>query len=189
MGDPKFPRAKWSRPSHPWQADRIKAENDLIRKFGLKNKREVWKGQSLLRQWRQRARILQARIRYGDAHAEREREQLLRRLARFGILPMEGATLDDVLALEMENLMERRLQTLVYLKGLANTVKHARQLVVHGHVAIGERKVTIPGYLVKKAEEEDIKYHSHSELSNEAHPARPSLEALEARRLTSERGN
>ncbi len=116
-------------------------------------------------------------------------DQLLKRLARHGLLPMEGATLDDVLSLNMENLMERRLQTLVYLRGLANTVKQARQLVVHGHVAIGERKVTIPGYLVKEAEEEEIRYHPHSELSNEAHPARPSLEALEARRLTAEGGD
>lgn len=188
MGDPKFPRPKWSRPSHPWQADRIKAENELIRKFGLKNKREVWKAQSLLRRWRQRARELQARMRTGDAQAEKERGQMLQRLARLGLLPGEGATLDDVLALNPETLMERRLQTVVYLRGLANTVRHARQLVVHGHVAVADRKVTIPGYLVKQAEEEDVRYHAHSELAHEAHPARPSLETLEARRVLAERG-
>ncbi len=188
MGDPKFPRPKWSRPSHPWQADRIKSENELIRKFGLKNKREVWRVQSLLRRWRQRARILQARTRYGDPQAEKEIQELLRRLARLGLLPLEGASLDDVLALEMENVMERRFQTIVYLQGLANTVKHARQLIVHGHVAIGDRKVTIPGYLVKKDEEGAISYHPHSEMANEAHPARPSLETLEARRLEVEGG-
>ncbi len=189
MGDPKFPRAKWSRPSHPWQADRIKAENELIRKFGLKNKREVWRIQSLLRRWRQRARNLQARIRYADVQAEKEVDQMLRRLARLGLLPMEGATLDDVLSLKMEDVLGRRFQTVAYLRGLSNTVKQARQLIVHGHIAIGDRKVTIPGYLVKKDEEEGITYHSKSELANEAHPARPSLEALEARRLTSEGGD
>ncbi len=187
MGDPKFPRPKWSRPSHPWQADRIKAENELIRKFGLKNKKEVWKAQSRLRRWRQRARELQARMRTGDVQAEKERGEVLQRLARLGILPGQEATLDDVLALSVERLMERRLQTLVYLRGLANTVRQARQLVVHGHVAIGGRKVTIPGYLVKKPEEEGIRYHAHSELAHEAHPARPSLEALEARRVLAER--
>ncbi|MFQ5837788.1 MAG: 30S ribosomal protein S4 [Thermoplasmata archaeon] len=189
MGDPKFPRAKWSRPSHPWQADRIKAENELIQKFGLKNKRELWKAQSLMRRWRQRARILQAKVRYEDAQAEKEVRQLLQRLARLGPLPPEGATLDDVLALEVENLLGRRLQTLVYLRGLGNTMRHARQLIVHGHISIGDRKVTIPGYLVKKDEEEDIKYHAHSALANEAHPARPSLETLEGRRIATEGGD
>lgn len=188
MGDPKFSRAKWSRPSHPWQADRIQAENELIRKFGLKNKREVWKAQSQLRSWRQRARNLQARTRYSDAQADKEVKELLQRLARMGLLPFDGATLDDVLALRSESLMERRLQTIVYLRGLANTVKQARQLVVHGHVAVGNRRVTIPGYLVPRAEEEEVRYDVHSELSNEAHPTRPSLEALETRRLTMEEG-
>lgn len=188
MGDPKFPRPKWSRPSHPWQADRIKAENELIRKFGLKNKKEVWRAQSLLRRWRQRARILQARTRYEDVQAAKEVEQLLRRLARLGLLPIEGASLDDVVTLKMGDLLERRFQTIVYLRGLANTMRQARQLVVHGHIAIGDRKLTIPGYLVRRAEEEGIKYHQHSGLSNEAHPTRPSLETLEARRLTTEGG-
>ncbi len=114
---------------------------------------------------------------------------MLRRLARLGLLPMEGATLDDVLSLKMEDVLGRRFQTVAYLRGLSNTVKQARQLIVHGHIAIGDRKVTIPGYLVKKDEEEGITYHSKSELANEAHPARPSLEALEARRLTSEGGD
>lgn len=188
MGDPKFPKPKWSRPSHPWQADRIKAENELIRKFGLKNKRELWKSQSLLRRWRQRARTLQAKMRYGDPQAEKEVKELLQRLARLGLLPVEGATLDGVLGLKVEDILERRLQTLVYLRGLGNTVRQARQLIVHGHIAIGDRKVTVPGYLVKKAEEDGIRYNPRSVLANEAHPARPSLEVLEARRMASEGG-
>lgn len=188
MGDPKFPRAKWSRPSHPWQADRIQAENELIRKFGLKNKREVWKTQTLLRHWRQRARTLQAQRRAGDPHAETETQDLLRHLARLGLLPPQGASLDDVLTLTMERILGRRFQTLTQLRGLAHTMKQARQLIVHGHIAIGDRKMTIPGYLVPKDEEGEIRYHAQSELANEAHPARLSPEALEAHRLTSEGG-
>ena len=52
MGDPKFSRKKYETPSHPWQADRIKEENELIKKYGLKNKKEVWKVKSLLRNFR-----------------------------------------------------------------------------------------------------------------------------------------
>ena len=172
MGDPKFSRRRYQTPSHPWQKERIDSENELIRKYGLKNKRELWKVQSLLRRFRQRSRILQAQIRYGNKQAEKERNQLLGRLERIGVLGSE-ATLDDILALDVESVLSRRLQTLAYLKGLSNSPKQARQFIVHGHVSIGERKVTIPGYLVKKAEEETIDYLLSSPISNDMHPARP----------------
>ncbi len=188
MGDPKFPRARWSRPSRPFQADRIEAENALLGRFGLKNKRELWRAESQLRHWRQRARVLQAQVRYGDSQAEKEVEELLQRLTRLGILASSGAHLEDVLTLQTRSILERRLQTMAYLKGLAHTAKQARQFIVHGHVSLGGRKVTIPGYLVRRDEEDSIKYHPYSDLANEAHPARPSWEVMEARRLAQEGG-
>ena len=54
--------------------------------------------------------------------------------------------------------MERRLQTIVYKKGLAKTIHHARQLIVHGHIAINGRRVTSPGYIVRRDEEEMVDY-------------------------------
>ncbi len=188
MGDPKFPRARWTRPSRPFQADRIQAENDLLGQFGLRNKRELWKTESLLRHWRQRARVLQAQVRFGDAQAEKEVEELLQRLARLGILASSGAQLEDVLTLQTRNILERRLQTVAYLKGLAHTARQARQFIVHGHISISDRKVTIPGYLVRRNEEDSVRYHAYSDLANEAHPARPSWEVIEARRLAQEGG-
>jgi ribosomal protein S4 len=89
-----------------------------------------------------------------------------------GILPA-GSSLDDVLALETESILSRRLQTLVYLKGLSNTVSHSRQLINHGHILIGERKVTIPSFMVAKDEEKDIGYTDKSPLNELSHPARP----------------
>lgn len=186
MGDPKFPRARWSRPSRPFEADRIEAENQLLGQFGLRNKRELWKAESLLRHWRQRARVLQAQVRFGDPQAEKEVEELLQRLARLGILASSGAHLDDVLTLQTRSILERRLQTLAYLKGLAHTSKQARQFIVHGHISVEDRKVTVPGYLVRRDEEDAIHYHPHSDLANEAHPSRPSWEVIEARRLSQE---
>lgn len=172
MGDPKFPSKKYDTPSHPWQGDRIKLENDLIKKFGLKNKREVWKSQSLLRNFRQQARLLNARMRMADIQAEKEKEQLLSRLMNLGILT-RSADLTDVLALEIETVLNRRLQTQVYLKGLAHSTKQARQFIVHGHISVNSRKVTIPGYLVKDSEEDSIEYNQYSSLTNELHPMRP----------------
>jgi len=172
LGDPKFSRAKFERPSHPWEAERIKAENELLKKYGLKNKKELWRSQYVLRRFRQRARELQARVRQKDQQAVKEREQLLRRLGRLGLLPVEGTTLDDVLALDVEAILSRRLQTLTFLKGLAFTPRQARQFIVHGHVSVGGRRVTIPGILVTRTDENVITYDERSAISNDLHPVR-----------------
>jgi len=179
LGDPKFSRAKYERPSHPWEGERIKAENDLLKKYGLKNKKELWRSQFVLRRFRQRARELQARVRTGDKQAEKEREELLRRLGRLGLLPLEGTTLDDVLALDVEAVLSRRLQTLTFLKGLAFTPRQARQFIVHGHVSIAGRRVTIPGYVVSRTEENGIAYDERSAISSDLHPARPGTQMPE----------
>ncbi|UCG67956.1 MAG: 30S ribosomal protein S4 [Thermoplasmata archaeon] len=178
MGDPKLSRRKYDTPSHPWQGSRIKEENELLKKYGLKNKRELWKAQSLLRNYRRQGRNLLARLRFGDVQAEKEMKGLVTKLANLGVLP-EDATLDDVLALDLEKILERRLQTLVYLKGLAYTPKQARQLIIHGHTVINDRKVTVPGYLVKKNEEPSIAYNPYSPLASDLHPSRPTPEHVE----------
>src|SRR2546423_13481155 len=172
LGDPKFSRAKYERPSHPWEAERIKTENELLKKYGLKNKKELWRSQYVLRRFRQRARELQARVRTGDKQAEKEREQLLRRLGRLGLLPLQGTTLDDVLALDVEAVLSRRPPTLTFLQGLAFTPRQARQFIVHGHVSVGGRRVTIPGILVSRTQENVIAYDERSGISNDLHPVR-----------------
>ncbi len=178
MGDPKLSRRKYDTPSHPWQGSRIKEENELLKKYGLKNKKELWKAQSLLRNYRRQGRDLLARLRYGDLQAQKEMKALLKKLANLGFLS-ESATIDDVLALDLERILERRLQTLVYFKGLAYTPKQARQLIVHGHTVVNDRKVTVPGYLVKKHEEGSIAYNPYSPLASEMHPSRPTAEHIE----------
>ncbi len=154
----------------------MKFERELVKKYGLKNKKELWRAQTLLRRFRQRSRVLQAQSRYGDEQAEKETEELLAKLGRQGMLPQEGATLDDVLALDLEAILSRRLQTMAYVKGLGHSPNHARQLIVHGHIAVGGRKVTIPGYTVKRIEEGKISYHEFSPLVHDMHPARPDVD-------------
>jgi len=171
MGKPKFSRKKYETPSHPWEMERIKEENELIKKYGLKNKREIWKAETLLRKYRGQARNLLAKI-STDAQSKKESDQLLMHLSRMNILP-PNSTLDDVLTLDTEAILSRRLQTLTYLKGLASTPQQARQLIAHGHVAIDDSKITIPGYLVTKEEESNISYIANSPLNDTMHPARP----------------
>jgi len=173
MGDPRFPRKKYETPSHPWEAERIRREKELLHKYGLKNKREIWRAETFLRRIREQARRLLAMA--GEEQAEKEKEKLLKRLARLGILP-ENASLDDVLALTVEDILARRLQTLVYIHGLARTPKQARQLIVHGHIAIDGRKVRVPSYLVRKEEEDKISYSYSSPLNDELHPMHAKVE-------------
>ncbi|MBR7124116.1 MAG: 30S ribosomal protein S4 [Candidatus Methanomethylophilaceae archaeon] len=176
MGDPKFSRRSYDTPSHPWQGERIKAEVVLVKSYGLKNKTEVWKAQSVLRNYRKQARELQALLRGGDAQAKKEADALLNKCGRIGVLPLEGATLNDILALTEKNILGRRLQTIVYEKGLASTITQARQMIVHGHIFMNGHKVTVPGYIVTRNEESTIEFNPASPYTDEMHPMRISAE-------------
>ncbi len=180
MGQPKFNRRKYDTPSHPWQGERIKAENEVLAKWGLKNKTEVWKAQSRLRDVRVQARGLIARIRNpSDVQAAKEAELLVKRLNRMGYLG-ENAGLNDVLGIDLERVLGRRLQSQVYLKGIARTPNQARQFVSHGLIQIGERRVNVPGYVVRRGEEELIHIDPKAAIADENHPARPKAAGFES---------
>jgi small subunit ribosomal protein S4 len=172
MGDPKFSRKKYETPNHPWQGTRIQEENVLVAKYGLKNKTELWKAQTFLRNFRGQARDLLGRQGQGVAQVERETRQLLARLHTLGVVS-DNATLDDVLALNTEAILTRRLQTQAYLKGLAGTIEQGRQFIVHRHVTVNGRVVTIPGHLVKRSEEGAIAWHADSAVAMDSHPMHP----------------
>ncbi|MGB0652393.1 MAG: 30S ribosomal protein S4 [Thermoplasmatota archaeon] len=179
MGQPKFPRKKYTTPSHPWQGERIQAEKEIQKKWGLKNKREIWKAQTRLREIRGQARELVSRTRNpADSQAAREARLLLKRLHRSGYTP-EDAQINDVLGLEVETILTRRLQSQVYLKGLARTPKQARQFVSHGLIQIGDRRVTTPSYLVRREEEDLIHIDAGKTIADENHPVRPKAMAAE----------
>jgi small subunit ribosomal protein S4 len=182
MGDPKFLRRLYDTPKHPWEAARMEEERKFLVKYGLKNKREFWKAQSNLRGFRRQARDLQARLRAGEPQAKLETDGLLGRLTRLGVLPVGSPTLDDVLALRVEELLERRFEWIVYRKGMGSTPNGARQLIVHGHLSIGDHRVTRPGYLVLASEETQIAYAPASPLNDEAHPVRAGIREREQAR-------
>jgi small subunit ribosomal protein S4 len=176
MSSQKFPRKKYDTPLHPWKETRIKSERELMKKYGLKNHTEVWKAKTYLGKHRQQARELLAKLGTANPQAKKESDQLLLHLTHMGIVSM-GASLDDVLALDTESVLSRRLQTLVYLKGFSSTPYQARQLISHGHVAVNGKKVTVPSYMVAKDEETQIQYTIRSPLNELSHPARPKGDA------------
>ena len=166
MGDPKKQRKKYDTPRFPWQIDMLDAELKLLGQYGLRNKREIWRHKTLLSKYRGIGRSL-----LGMSVGERSKQekQLLDRLHRLGILPEESA-LDDVLDLTLEDILERRLQTLVFQRGLAQSIQQSRQLITHGHIAIDGKRVSTPSYLVLKDEETKIAYAPKSPLTNPDHP-------------------
>lgn len=160
MGHPRKSRKKYDTPSHPWNADRIKLENKLIKKYGLKTKKEIWKAETMVKRYRRDARQL---LGMSSEQNKKEREQLLSHLVNQGFLGKE-AKLEDVLNLTMEDVLRRRLQTMVHQKGLANTAKQSRVMVVHGHIALDGKKINSPSYLVKNGEEELINFYQGSSM-------------------------
>ncbi|MCQ2052526.1 MAG: 30S ribosomal protein S4 [archaeon] len=174
MGDPKFSRRSYDTPSHPWQGERIKAEVVFVNQYGLKNKTEVWKAQTILRNLREQSRELQARLRGDESQAKIESDALIAKCGRMGLLPLSGVTLNDILTLKEENIFSRRLQTIVYEKGMANTIGQARQMIVHGHIFMNGHKITVPGYIVNRKEESSIMYDPASPFNDEMHPMRVS---------------
>ncbi|MEM2972160.1 MAG: 30S ribosomal protein S4 [Candidatus Bathyarchaeia archaeon] len=171
MGDPKKQRKKYATPRFPWRTSILQEELKLLGQYGLRNKHELWRHETMLSKFRGIARSLIGKP--AEERGKMERE-LLTRLKRLGVLP-ETAVLDDVLDLTVEDILERRLQTVIFRKGLAKTIHQARQLITHGHIAIGNRRVTVPGYMVTREEESQIGYAPTSPLANETHPIRQAL--------------
>ena len=114
------------------------------------------------------------RVDTSEGHWMREKEALLQSMHRKGLISSD-AIIDDILNLSTEDILNRRLQAQVYYKGLACSMKQARQLVTHGHICIAGQKVTIPSYSVSRDEEDQICYHPRSILNDETHNIRQTI--------------
>jgi small subunit ribosomal protein S4 len=139
----------------------------LIGTYGLRNKKELWKHSTDLSNFRRQARNLLA---LPPSERQLSEQELVTKLTRIGVL--QEPSLDSVLDLTLENVLERRLQTIVFRKGLAASMHHARQLVAHGHIALDSARVTTPARLITAGEEDRITYSPKSALNDESHPAR-----------------
>lgn len=160
MGDPKYPRKAWRKPKRPLNYELKMAELKTLGTFGLRTKKELWKAHTRLSSVRHQARSLLALQQ--DIREEKE-PILMKSLTKIGLVSSD-ATLDDVLNLEVEDLLTRRLQTLVHKKFGFQTPYQARQAVVHGHIMIGDRVIDIPSYTVTTAEEENIQFTPESKF-------------------------
>ena len=161
MGDPKNPRRAWKKPKRPLNYDLKMEELKTLGTFGLKTKRELWKAHTELSRLRHQARSLLA---LRQEVREKEEPILMKSLSKVGLVE-ENSTLDDVLNLQVNDLLSRRLQTIVLKKFSFKTPYQARQAVVHGHIMIGDRIVSIPSYVVGMNEENEIRLSPNSSLN------------------------
>jgi len=153
----KKQKKKFEKPLRPWDKTRIEEERKILQNYGLRRKREIWRAESILRNYRRLARNLAAK-------RDKEKEKiLLDKLFKMGLIKKD-ANLDDILALTIENILERRLQTLVFKKGLANTPIQARQFIVHGHVAVDGRRSKWPSMIVLISKEKKISFYDKSKI-------------------------
>ena len=168
MGDPKRISRKYSTPNHPWQRERIDEEKILLKEYGMKNKKEIWKMNSQLKRFKRQVKNLVPRM---DVQAEIEEKQLMEKVKSIGLVGIDS-TLDDILGLTLTDVCDRRLQTLVFKKKLARSVKQARQLITHEHITVNGTKITSPSYIVSINEEGTILFSDSSAFKSEDHPER-----------------
>jgi len=157
MGHPKKLKKKYKRPLRPF--DNLEEEKKILKEYGLKKKVELWRAETELRKIRRRAMTLLAK------KDVKEENILIEKLRKMGI---NVNNLDDVLKLNVRDLLERRLQTIVFKKGLSKTIKHARQLIAHGKVKINGRKIPFPSFIVPKEYEDKIVVEFKDEVDKNA---------------------
>ena len=182
MGDPKTSRKVWRKPKRPLNYDLIMDELKTLGTFGLKTKRELWKTQTELSRVRLQARSLLA-LRQEDR--EKKEPVLIQSLSKIGLVGQDS-TLDDVLNLQVNDLLSRRLQTIAQKKLFFETPYQARQAIVHGHIMIGDRVITIPSYIVKIEEEEKIHLIPESRFNETLSKPESDLGSPETENLESE---
>jgi len=173
MGDPGRLRKRYERPKKAWEKARIESEKKLVDEFGLKNKKELLIAEAELRRIKRRARVLQG---MGEAGMP-EFKKLADRVVRMGIAK-EGCTLDDLLGLDIRDVLSRRLETVVYKKGLAHTLSQGRQFIAHGHIGVNGGRVSAPGYIVRASDAVD--YYGPKPAVLEEVPAKPAEAPKEA---------
>lgn len=157
-----------------WEKQRIDEEHKLKERFGLRNLKEVWIAASELRRIRRNVREVLS----GKADAAVGKD-IIARLSKYNIVA-PSAVLDDLLVINIDSILNRRLQSIVTNKGLAKTAKQARQLITHGFIAVDGKRVTAPGYMVAAGDEDKIAYYKPIDLTTAVvAPAAPATEKAE----------
>ncbi|MBI2005573.1 MAG: 30S ribosomal protein S4 [Candidatus Aenigmarchaeota archaeon] len=168
MGDPKKLKKRYWTPMHPWNKNAIEEQKKLRQEYGLQTRKEILIASSFLKKYKDNAKRL---IALKSAQAEKEKQQMLQKLQKLGLLAA-GAELPHILGLQVRDVLNRRIQSIAFRKGLARTMKQARQFITHRHIQVGEKEITSPSYLASLQEESVMQFKPASSLADETHPER-----------------
>ena len=151
----------YNRPRKLYDKPRIEEENILVKKYGLKNKREIWKADFAIGKIRNIAKKL-------ITASDEEKEKFIERQKAKGF---EVETIADVLGLNKEDYLKRRLQSIVVKKKIATTPKQARQFITHKHIWVNKNILDSPSHMTtieeEKTIETDVKLPVKEELTKE----------------------
>jgi len=150
---------KYTKPRKKFDLERVKEENEIVKRYGLKNKREVWKADAEIGRIRRRAKTLITK-------SEEEKKKFLDKLKKIGL---KVENIADVLGLNLEDLLKRRLQSILSKKNKI-PMKNARQLIVHKHISIDGKILNVPSYIVPVIEEDKIEIIKSVKLKKEKKP-------------------
>mgnify|MGYP001560875678 CR=1 FL=1 len=112
MGSPRKPKKNYRKPLVIWDEKLIAEHKIILREYGLKNKKEIWKSEWFLRIVRDQAKKL---IASKSDQAEKEKKQLISKLVKLGMVRQESR-LNDILNLTLKDVLDRRLQTVISKK-------------------------------------------------------------------------
>lgn len=167
MGSIKKIRKKYSKPSHPWRSTRIEEENQICKDYGIPKKTEVWKTIAKLESYKNQTKRLSS---IDNTQSALEMGNLIAKVKSYNLI--QNDTSDEILGITLKNLLDRRLQTIVFKKNLAKGMKQARQLITHRHILVNNKIISSPSYLVKLSEETGVEISPKSPFYDVAHPER-----------------
>jgi small subunit ribosomal protein S9e len=155
-------------PRNPFEKERMVKELELVGRYGLRNKRELWTLQKVFTKDKERARNLLISSNPNDVLIDGR--YLLNRLVKYGILGAIDLTdrdevvsgLSKILDLTIDRYLDRRLQSCVFSAGLAKSIHQARVLVNSRCICVGDQIVDISSFMVKAEQEPFIEYNPYS---------------------------
>ena len=164
----------YSNPKRPFDKKRIDEEKEIKEEFGLKNKKEIWKAEAKVKLIRKKARNL-------IKSSPEQKKRLFDQLNKIGL---KADSLTDAFAINIKSYLERRLQTVVFKKRFANTIKEARQKIVHKKVLIDGKVINKPSYIVPIKLEDKITLKEKTASSKSASAEAPKMQTEAAEEKT-----
>ena len=98
MGDPKTTKKKFDTPRHPWVKEVINSEKELMKQYGLKNKKEVWKFKTKLRDFKSQSK----QFSHNEEESEKQ-EAFLKKLRKLGILDENSGVDEELLIIYIKD--------------------------------------------------------------------------------------